>query len=205
MAVWEGLYVVVSVSGEGSCPNPSHWSNGWSESYPPSNVNTTISIKHTWANTMSHIHTTMFFWSPLSVQALFSTTVHSHLFSICVAVFSLGRLLTGHWSQAPAFQKCSKSSIIAKAIVSAKSPSWSWWNIASWKCFFFLVVVVVIKAMVQHLPLIGAILEGVLAMCSVPSQIVLISKILRSWDWMLWQSWADKMHAWLHFCNFRFQ
>lgn len=37
-----------------------------------------------------------------------------------------------------------------------------------------------IKATVQHLPLIGAILGGVLAMCSVPSQIVLISKILRS-------------------------
>lgn len=36
MAVWEGLYAVVSVSGEGCCPNPSHWSNGWSESYPPS-------------------------------------------------------------------------------------------------------------------------------------------------------------------------
>lgn len=54
---------------------------------------------------MSHIHTTMFFWSPLFVWALFSTTAHSHLFLICAPVFSLGQLLTGHCSQAPAFQK----------------------------------------------------------------------------------------------------
>lgn len=30
------LCAAVSVSGEGCSPNLSHWSNGWSESYPPS-------------------------------------------------------------------------------------------------------------------------------------------------------------------------
>lgn len=63
--------------------------------------------------------------------------MHSHLFPICAPVFSLGRLLTGHWSQAPAFQKHNKSSTIAKAIVFVKSPSRRWWNTLSWKFFVF--------------------------------------------------------------------
>lgn len=68
---------------------------------------------------MSHIHTTMFFWSPL-VRVLCSTTAHSHLFLICAPVFSLGQLLTGHQSEAPAFQKRTKSSTITEDIVSVK-------------------------------------------------------------------------------------
>lgn len=48
---------------------------------------------------------------------------------------------------------------------------------ADLKIFFFFFQE---EETVLHLPLIGAILGGVLAMCSVPSQIVLISKILRS-------------------------
>lgn len=51
------------------------------------------------------------------------------------------------------------------------------------------------EATAQHLPLIGAILRGALAMCSVPSQIVPISKILRSRGWMLRQSWADELRV----------
>lgn len=103
---------------------------------------------------MSHIHTTMFFWSPLFV----STTVHSHLVSICAPVFSLGRLFAGRWSQAPAFQRHSKSSTSAKAIVSVKKIS----HVDDKTYWVENVFVFFIKATVQHLSLIGAILGGVL-------------------------------------------
>lgn len=84
---------------------------------------------------MSHIHTTMFFWSPL-VRVLCSTTAHSHLFLICAPVFSLGQLLTGHQSEAPAFQKRTKSSTITEDIVSVKK-SLAIWHTGFLKVFFF--------------------------------------------------------------------
>ena len=64
-----GGFVCGGLSIRGGLLSKPHWSNGWSESYPPSMW--TISIKRTWASTMSHIHTTTFPWSPLCVQVLF--------------------------------------------------------------------------------------------------------------------------------------
>lgn len=129
----------------------------------------------------------VFLVTSFCLSAVFYYSTLTSAFNTCSCLFirsTLNRPLESStcFSKMQYFNCCQSHCIV--------SPSRTPWNILSWKCFLFFFI----KATVQHLPLIGAIL-GVLTMCLVPSQIVLISKILRSWDWMLWQSWADKMPA----------
>lgn len=84
-AYWE--VVVLVLEGKGCSPNLSHWSNGWSESYPPSMW--THSHLHQ-THTMSCIHATAMFFSGhlVSFVNCFVSSTCAHNMRSCLLIRS---------------------------------------------------------------------------------------------------------------------
>lgn len=139
MAAQEGLWAVVSVSGEGCCPNLSHWSNGWSESYPPSMWtepspwNTHTRAKHNEPHSYSSfLLTSMCAWTVL----YYSTFTSALNMGFCLFIRST--LNSPLWVKHLLFKNTVRLELMNTSLIQCQSQSITkkhlsrWWRINLW-------------------------------------------------------------------------